>query len=98
MTTALLERPLPRTTFAPTVTFSVTVVDGSGREVYDEPVSVRFFLSDGMAHTVTRLTGADGSAHFTGRLAGPRPVIVTAHGESLGPLRPHDGCRLVIET
>lgn len=83
---------------AAVVSFSVSVVDGSGRDVYGEPVTATYDLGDGYQRTVTRVTGPDGLAHFADELAGTvRGVTLTAVGETLGPVSARPGQRLVIE-
>ncbi len=94
MTITTLDRPA--TTMAAT-TFSVVVVDGSGREVYAVPVTARFDIG-GRAHIATSITGPDGEARFAGSLAGSDTVTLMASGESLGPIHPRHRARLVIET
>ena len=79
--------------------FSVSVVDGSGNEVYGEPVTARFDLAGGGRRDVIRHTGQDGHAHFAEELAGELlGVIVLAAREHVGPFRPADGAGVVIET
>lgn len=95
MTKATLQRSHDDVALA---AFSVAVVDGTGIEVYGEPVTARFDLGDGRRPTVTRRTGVDGEAHFVKELSGePIGVTLTAGRESLGPVLPALGARLVIE-
>jgi hypothetical protein len=78
--------------------FSVSVVDGSGNEVYGEPVTARFELADGGRRDVTRTIGHDGHAHFAEELAGELlGVTLLAARERVGPFRPADGTGVVIE-
>lgn len=80
------------------MTFAVSVVDGSGNEVFGEPVTARFDLADGRRHEVTRRTGPDGLAHFGDELSSaPRGVTLIAVRECLGPIKPTQDARLVIE-
>jgi hypothetical protein len=96
MTKALLERTVDDVSLA---AFSVAVVDGSGIEVYGEPVTARFDLGAGRQRTVTRRTGADGAAHFVEQLDGAvRSVTLSAGRESSGPIQPQPGASLVIES
>jgi hypothetical protein len=78
--------------------FSVSVVDGSGNEVYGEPVTARFELADGGRRDVTRTTGQHGHAHFAEELAGELlGVTLLAARERIGPFSPADGTGVVIE-
>lgn len=78
--------------------FSVSVVDGSGNEVYGEPVTARFELADGSRRDVTRMVGHDGHAHFAEDLAGEmHRVTLLAARECVGPINPRHGAGLVIE-
>ena len=78
--------------------FSVSVVDGSGNEVYGEPVTARFESADGGRRDVTHATGQDGHAHFAEELAGELfGVTLLAARELVGPFRPADGAGVVIE-
>ncbi len=78
--------------------FSVSVVDGSGNDVYGEPVTARFELADGSRGDVTRTVGHDGHAHFDEELAGEmRSVTLLAARERVGPINPRNGAGLVIE-
>ena len=77
--------------------FSVVVVDGSGREVHGVPVTARFELDSDRMYSVTRVTGADGEARFAADQAGSPAIVISAHGESLGPIRPRHGARLAVE-
>lgn len=78
--------------------FSVSVVDGSGNEVYGEPVTARFELADGSRREVTRTVGHDGHAHFAETLTGEmRSVTLLAARESVGPIHSVNGTGLVIE-
>jgi hypothetical protein len=78
--------------------FSVSVVDGSGNEVYGEPVTARFEFADGGRRDVTHATGQDGHAHFAEELAGELfEVTLLAAREVVGPFRPADGTGVVIE-
>lgn len=78
--------------------FSVSVVDGSGNEVYGEPVTARFVLADGSRQDVTRTTGHDGHAHFAENLISPlRSVTLLAAREQVGPMRSVNGTGVVIE-
>ncbi|HEX6195777.1 MAG TPA: hypothetical protein VFZ37_07695 [Jiangellaceae bacterium] len=78
--------------------FSVSVVDGSGTEVYGEPVTASFELADGSRREVTRIVGSDGQAHFAEELAEEmHSVTFSAARECVGPIRPGGGAGLVIE-
>ncbi|HEX6339068.1 MAG TPA: hypothetical protein VFZ85_19090 [Jiangellaceae bacterium] len=78
--------------------FAVSVVDGSGNEVYGEPVTARFELAGGGRRDVTRTVGHDGRAHFAEELVGELlGVTLLAAGERVGPLLPAAGTGLVIE-
>ena len=77
-------------------TFSVVVVDGSGREVYGVPVTAHFDIG-GRTHTVVGIPGTDAETRFAGEFGDSDTVTLTAHGESLGPMRPRDGALLTIE-
>lgn len=96
MAKAILERAADSVAVA---AFTVTVVDGNGAEVYGEPVTARFDLGGGREHFVTRRTGIDGAAHFVEELSiAAHGLTLSAGRESLGPVHPHPGARLVIET
>jgi hypothetical protein len=96
MAKAILERPVGSVAVA---AFTVTVVDGSGDEVYGEPVTARFDLGGGREHSVTRRTGIDGAAHFVEELtSAAHSLTLSAGRESLRPIHLHPGARLVIET
>lgn len=77
------------------VGFTVSVVDGSGVEVYGEPVTATFHFGDGYHRTVTRATGRDGRARFVD--AAGDGVTLAAGRESLGPVMPTPGDHFVIE-
>ena len=77
-------------------TFSVAVVDGSGREVYGVPVTAHFYIG-GRSYSVAGISGTDAETRFAGEFGDSDTVTLTAYGESLGPIRPRDGALLAIE-